>query len=297
MSIITKISGGLGNQLFQYAAGKALAVKHNVPLLLDITYYDQQNSNDTPRYYSLDKFTISASIAEKTYIDSIKYPKSKFNKILFKVVDILQFPPNCMHRCIEKGHDYNISFTRSNKNTYLIGYWQSEKYFAHYSDVIRKEFTIKNSINGYNQQIMEKICSTNSVAIHIRRGDYFSNPTINSIHGIEDYTYYYTAIKTVASQQKNPEFYIFSDEPEWVAKNFKIDYPSTIVDNNDSENVHEDLRLMSSCKHIIIANSTLSWWAAWLNAHSNKMVIAPGTWFKNKTVNTGDRYPPAWQIL
>lgn len=145
-----------------------------------------------------------------------------------------------------------------------------------------------------NEQVAQNILSVNAVSLHVRRGDYVSNLTINQFHGTCSLEYYNQAIAQIAKKVETPHFFVFSDDPEWVKSNLKIDYSITIVDHNNADKNYEDIRLMSLCKHHIIANSSFSWWGAWLCRNPNKIVIAPLKWFNDKSINTTDLIPDGW---
>jgi len=140
---------------------------------------------------------------------------------------------------------------------------------------------------------MDKITDVESVSVHIRRGDYISNPITNQYHGSLDIGYYQNALKIMLKKINNPHFFVFSDDYEWAERNIKSDSPITYIKHNSAKN-YEDLRLMSMCKHHIIANSSFSWWGAWLASNKNKMVIGPQKWFLGKKYNDADRMPENW---
>ena len=183
----------------------------------------------------------------------------------------------------------NINLKRY-KIIYIDGYWQNENYFKPISDIIKNEFKI-NRIHKRNVNIIKKIKKSNSVSIHFRRCHGISedgklNQKAINYHGILPLDYYYKAISYIKDKYDNFKLYIFSDAPEWVENNFHVDYDTTFIEGNDES---EDLYIMKLCKHHIIANSTFSWWAAWLNKNPDKIVIAPQQWYndtvKNKSQN------------
>ena len=178
-------------------------------------------------------------------------------------------------------------------DAYLDGYWQSEKYFSDIQDVIRKEFTVKNKPDPINESYLGEIKDCESVSVHVRRGDYVSNPTTNQVHGFLGLEYYQKAMNTMLEKIDTPHFFVFSDDPEWAEKNLTTDAPTTYVKHNGTKN-YEDMRLMNTCKHHIIANSSFSWWGAWLASNENKIVIGPSRWFRNKDYNDLDRMPENW---
>lgn len=181
-------------------------------------------------------------------------------------------------------------------NAYLAGYWQSEKYFSDVAETVRADFTFRLSLSRQNAELAERIGQTMAVSLHIRRGDYASNPKANAAHGLCSLEYYRQAVQHVAEHIECPEFFIFSDDIAWAKSNLKIDFPCWYVDQNQGAESYNDMRLMSLCRHHIIANSSFSWWGAWLNPHPDKTVVAPKKWFANDG-NVEDLFPASWVTL
>jgi hypothetical protein len=180
----------------------------------------------------------------------------------------------------------------------LTGYWQSEKYFIDDEYLIREDFKILKPLAGKNLEIAEEIKHTESVSIHLRGRDFINKKEINKLHFTCDNSYYERSFSIIIGRIKDPNFFIFSDDAEWAKYFLKIDYPCTFVDGNSwNKASFEDMRLMSLCKHNIIANSTFSWWAAWLNRNPAKIVIAPQKWFNDTSHNTKDLIPGGWLRL
>ena len=275
--VMVRIRSGLGNQLFQYATGRRLAHANNVRLKLDITSY----STNPHRSYMLHCFNVNADIATKEDIDRALCDQHEKSK-----------PQNTVIR--EKCYEFDPTVLGLRGNFYLDGHWQSEKYFRDIEEIVRKELTLKTILDPRNRIMADGICSSNAVSIHVRRGDYYHIPSVYKVHGVLPLDYYRRAISLVRMNVNRPHFYVFSDEPEWARINLGFVHPMTVVDTNTSDQAHEDLRLMSLCKHHIIANSTLSWWGAWLCTHTAKIVCVPERWFKKDGVNTQDLIPPSW---
>lgn len=284
--IITKLNGGIGNQLFQYAAGKNLAIKNNTILKLDLSDYDKID----PRYrhYDLNSFNIEEKIATEEDMEKIQ------KKGISKFLEI--FLPYFKRTLIKyHGYDFDPDFFKIKDNVILDGYWQSEKYFIDSADAIRKEFTLKNEPGTRAKEMAEKIVNAESVSLHIRRGDYLSGK-FSSIYPVLATDYYLQAINLIAEKTDNPVFFIFSDDIEWVKNNLKISYPGEYVSDNNIKD-YEEIILMSKCRHNIIANSSFSWWGAWLNSNPEKIVIAPEKWFNIKLFNEKDLLPSAWYTI
>lgn len=291
--IIIRISGGLGNQMFQYALGRSISKKNNTILKLDTNPL-----LNSIRLFSLSYFDTKGEISNEEDIASIGVPKiydksffGKAKRKIFRIVE--QSKPVYKKKFIlEPQFAFCSDILKTKNNCYLSGDWQSEKYFEDIKDIIKKDFTLKNKISETTNDFIGKIEHTASISIHIRRGDYVKNSKTNSFHGTCPITYYEQAIKIIEEKISNPEFFIFSDDIDWVKANLKIKYPITYVSGNNIPD-YEELILMSHCKHNIIANSTFSWWGAWLNSNPNKIVIAPEKWFNSDT-DTRDLIPEGW---
>lgn len=282
--IIVKLIGGLGNQLFQYAAARSLSIYHTVPLKLDITAL--QNSKD--RKFELSYFNIANPIASQSEI--IVFKKQN---VISKLCDKILKPRYKRKIYIEPHFHFDKFFYQASSNTYLQGYWQSEKYFLLYKDIIVQDLTIKASYTEHLKEKAREIQLQNSVAIHIRRGDY-NQPKLQEYHGLLEASYYNNAIDYLLSLIPDIKIYFFSDDPIWVKSNIQIQSNSEFISGTLTKNHIEDFYLMSQCKHNIIANSSFSWWAAWLNNNPNKIVIAPKKWFNKAKHNTSDLIPDTW---
>ena len=274
--IIVEIIGGLGNQLFQYATARRLAHVSNQPFKLDLTFFKKYD----PSPYRLNFFNIKESIANNDEINKYKSEQSHslYAKVLKKITG-KSILCNGKNHIQQSEFHFNKKVLKVKGDVYLEGYWPNEKYFIDIEKIIRKEFTLINAINCQNKKMANKINSVNAVSLHIRRGDYIGNSFFSEC----SIDYYYDAINYINSSIDNPHFFIFSDDINWVIDNLKIEFPKEYVDFNDVFTDYEDLRLMSLCKHNIIANSTFSWWGAWLNSNENKIIIAPKIWYNNYT--------------
>jgi len=289
--IIVKLQGGLGNQLFEYALARSVSTKLNTDFRLDPapfnTYYKLHK-------YSLNFFNVREQFASPFdffgFVWLRKHEKA-FNRfvryILGGKVERLGF------YCPEKDSIFDPKVF-DHDDTYFDGYWQSEKYFKGIEADLRKEIALKQPFSEYSQTVFDSINSTNSISLHVRRADYITNPRANAVHGVCTMEYYQKAIKYLADRVGSPHFFIFSDDYAWASENFKsLPFPVTCISNTAEKN-YEDLMLMSSCKHNIIANSSFSWWGAWLNANRGKIVIAPKQWFKTDVRDQTNIVPADW---
>lgn len=180
------------------------------------------------------------------------------------------------------------------REVYLCGYWQTEKYFVEIAPILREDLTVKQPLGGSNLGMMEKIKACTAVSLHVRRGDYVADPPTASTHGILPLEYYQAAIGLIRERISAPTFFVFSDEIPWVRENLRVDDAEVVyVDHNSTDTDYEDLRLMSHCQHHIIANSSFSWWGAWLSSYENKIVIAPRKWYAID-LDTRDLVPESW---
>ena len=289
--IIVKLQGGIGNQLFQFAAGKALAVKKKSELLFDVSCFSDISPAVTKRRYELGVFNITPKFADPVQIQRIK-DKSIINTIQDKLL-----PYYKKKIYYEPHYHYDLNFFKAFDQTILDGYWQSEKYFKKVSGIIRDDLVIREPLSQNTKDILMRIESTNSVSIHIRRGDYVNDLVTQKMHGNCNLNYYEKAISLICEKVDEINLFIFSDDILWAKKNLETSLPITFVDHNDEMHAYEDLYLMSQCKHNIIANSSFSWWGAWLNENKNKIVIAPNKWFNEIKADTKDLFPKEWLII
>lgn len=290
--------GGLGNQMFQYAAARRLALLQRTELKIDLSWLNTYPVDATPRRYELGHLSIAANIANSSEISRLtgtsgvisqrRFIRSFFNRTLAGST------PEVFR---ESHFQFNPVLLDAPDSAYLDGYWQSEKYFLDVADIIRKDYALKSVPDAQNELLAESITRVLAVSVHVRRGDYVNNPSINSFHGVCPSAYYHSAMELMAQKTNDPHFFIFSDDIQWCKKNIKTSYPVTYVDHNGPEDAHFDLWLMSQCRYHIIANSTLSWWGAWLNPQSDKIVIAPLRWFNDPTIDTSDLIPASWMRI
>lgn len=288
--IIVKLMGGIGNQMFEYAAARRLAHVHNATLKIDLGWFENCQAA-SPRPYELHVFDITESFASKEEISGlVPAAGSKWRRL------VPRFSPARRPGMfvVEKHFHFDPEILKLPNNVHLDGYWQSEKYFRDVTDTIREEFKVKAAPDENNRRMADMIKDSQAVSLHVRRGDYVTNPATGEYHGTCPLDYYQTAIEMVASKAKNPHFFVFSDDPAWVKENVKSQHPMTFVDFNGPDKAYEDMRLMSLCRHHIIANSSFSWWGAWLSKNPGKIVIAPSRWFNSQEIDTKDLIPKEW---
>lgn len=288
--IITHVIGGLGNQMFQYAIGRALSVTRNVPLRLDIQDFEGYTLHNG---YELDRvFSLDARLASKGDVNEVlgwrafgPIRRRLFRRQLASFRGSRLFVDNLF------GQRPRISTAPD--TCYLMGNWQSEKYFRHVEDIIRQEFSFKNPLVGRNADIASLIKNSSAISLHVRRGDIAANPAAFAVHGLCSLDYYQRAIEYVTARISHPEFFIFSDDMPWVREYLQLEYPCHFVEHNKGPDSHYDMHLMSLCRHHIIANSSFSWWGAWLDPGRDKIVVAPDSWFATEC-DSSDIVPESW---
>lgn len=287
--IISNLKGGLGNQMFEYAAGYSLARDKGVKFKIDLGHFKNQSSfkNETPRDFQLDFFNVKYKVATEEEVLTVK---KKYSRGLLPILkldsyltmsDIVKYP----------------LLTSISSNVYMDAYFQSEEYFIKYEKEIRKMFTLKEE---YITKDYQEVCNlirkniNESVSVHIQRGDYITNAHANKWHGVLSENYYYNALHYIQTETgiKKPYIYIFSDDSAWVKENLSFDGNITYI--SDAFNPAQSILLMSKCKHNIIANSSFSWWGAWLNENKDKIVVAPDRWLAGSSRHSREIVPEDW---
>lgn len=291
--IISQIIGGLGNQMFQYAAGRALSLEYGVPLRLDVFGFADYSLHQGFELQHV--FNCPAKTAAESDVRSIL--GWQFSPSIRRIVARPGMAPFRRKAFVVEPHfHYWPEINHVPQECYLHGYWQSEKYFQSHASDIRDDFAFKRTFSNRNAELAEQIAQANAVSLHVRRGDYANNTKTAATHGLCTLDYYHEAIQYICERVERPNFFIFSDDMAWVKEHLKIDSPCQHVDHNFGAENYNDMRLMSLCKHHIIANSSFSWWGAWLNPSADKIAIAPKQWFANET-NTQDLIPDEWLVL
>ena len=295
MQIILDECGGLGNQLFRYAALRYYARRYGADMKISVEHAKYAQSYGYPRPFLLDHFSISVPIRERSLGDRlfltgkpwIKRAVAPAKKALRTQVFTQEF--NGCHSFVGE-----IPLEPNVRRLHLVGYWHTYVTAEHVEAELRSELAFKNPAQGKNLEILEQIRhSKNPVSLHVRRGDSTVSAT-NRVH--LPLEYYLNGIATMKERFSNPTFFVFSDDIGFVKDYLQLDATTVFVDHNDDFSAHEDLRLMSSCHHHIIANSTFSWWGAWLNPSQDKLVIAPRQWYLTPDSYYPDLLPPSWML-
>ena len=284
--IIIRLIGGLGNQLFQYGLGRRIAHDRDLPLKLDISGFDAYKLHE----YCLHRFAIRQEFAQPGEIAVFA------NRRLQRIRALL--PIRFQSLIAERHFHFDPEVLKTTRQSlYLDGYWQSEKYFKSIEGILREELTITVEADEMNRRIADRIRSVNAVSVHIRRGDYVTNQKTLDYHGVAPIAYYLRAVPEVVAEVDAPHFFVFSDDPDWAKQNLALDHPCTFVSHNGADRNYEDLRLMTLCRHHIIANSSFGWWGAWLAESERQIVVAPKRWFNDPTPNTEDLIPSEWRTV
>ena len=323
--IVLEVDSGLGNQMFKYASARALAHKHNTELYLNVDVACSEGYG-IGQTFQLDKFNISANYVSPRIIQyfnpdnpflsfyavlrsnirniqlirTIAKQLRKFGLNVSKVIPVGK-KNNCkVFHELDEDWKYKSEFLQLPDNMLIRGYFPSYKYFDHIKKIIVTEFSLKETLSTQSQEIESIISKSNSVSIHFRRGDVVTNPNYKSWYqGVVTDNYYNNAINYFCTAIKNPHFFVFSNDIEWVKENFVIPANVTYVDHNKPETGYEDLYLMSKCKHNVTTGcSSFSWWAAYLNTNLNKIVLRAERMNYHDHLNyTADFYPADWIII
>jgi len=277
--VISRITSGLGNQLFQYACGRAVSLRHGVPLKLDLGNFREFQT----RRYGLDAFKIKATEATPDAIREFLKTDTHWHRLT---------TPRARRRVLrERGFAFDETVLHAGPDVYLSGYWQSPKYFDDCQEALRRELTWWLPPPAETLRFLEKMDETTAVAVHVRRGDYVSNPGYARRFGALPPAYYERALGYLADRVEGLRAFVFSDEPAWVKIHFPKKIPLTVVEGNPAP---EDLRRMAACRYHVVANSTFSWWGAWLAPFADKTVLAPDRFFQDPNLPDRDLVPGEW---
>jgi len=294
MAIYSYLQGGLGNQMFQYAIARALSERYQVAFALNRTWFDAPQEHATPRELQLNLLKIQ----DIAFVSSAFPTKpSKFKRALEKIV-----PSRSMIIYQKNAFDFDPQLFRlrgmQQRDLYLSGYWQGFPYIDSIRTELQQEFQTASAISSAYQAYLQEINSTESVMVHIRRGDYVHSPAAAKIHGALPLSYYLKAIQELVAKKPNAHFFIFSDDLPWAKQALPESIQKTFIENvPSSDAVAQELQLMFACKHHIIANSSLSWWGAWLKKDVAGLVYAPNRWINDSTLHLSSLLPAEWKRI
>jgi hypothetical protein len=293
--IIVQLKGGLGNQLFQYAIARSFSERQHSKLMLDLNIFNQAGLK-AHEFYALKHFNINAEIANNSDLE-LFYSNSFLKKVQRKIMQLTGMGK--IRPIYEKEwFVFDPLVFKYTDNIYLHGYWQSEKYFKNIESAIRSELSFKDSLTKKTIEVSKEITNQkNTVSLHIRRGDYATDIKTYNTLGLCSLDYYKKCVSFLEDELGCLNIFVFSDDPAWAKNNLVFDHFLHFVDHNDAKHAYEDMYLMTLCEHNIIANSSFSWWGAWLNNNKNKKVFAPKKW----TVDTNhvdlDIIPKDWNLV
>ncbi len=290
--VITRVISGLGNQMFQYAAGFALARRvGGVPLRLDIDFY----KSNRLRAYELERFRLSAQPMSATTRLRVEADLRIGSRHLLRraVRRVLRpLPVRHFDYCTDAEQAMAEQYWQSGDYTVLGGFWQNEAYFIDAVADLRREFIFRRPPDQMNQAVLDQIRATPiAVCVHVRRGDYLTG---REVLAAADIGYYRAALQYSVERFPTARYFVFGDDPDWAQQHIPVPAGSTFVTHNVGRNDPEDMRLMSACRHFIIANSTFSWWGAWLSVWEDKVVVAPARWFAIAHPNESVIVPQRW---
>jgi hypothetical protein len=285
--LVLNLLGGLGNQLFQYACGWALAQEHGRALVLDAGSFDQYKL----RPFLLDRLKITARRATGPELDAWGLQAGRFARIRRRLFG------TAIAAVHEPAYTWGPLALPASGDVWLNGYWQSERYFAAHKAELKAQFAVKAAPNGVNARFLRAIrgAGPKAAALHVRRGDYVSSGFAARTHGSLGLGYYAAAVARLRAQVKGAKLFVFSDDPAWARANLPFAAQAVLVDANGPAAPEQDLRLMAACRHVVLANSTFSWWGAWLGERPGSRVLAPQQWFKTKKLDPRDLLPQRWQ--
>lgn len=288
MTVTVQMIGGLGNQLFQYATGLRLAQEKNTNLKLDISAFEWYKT----RAYRLGHFQAQEDYATQEELlpftsRSLQY---RLPRGFWKILPYYR-RPRFREREI---FIYDSNILKTPQNVYLVGYFQHEQYFSPIRERILADFTLRSTPSETAKEYANQAADGASICVSIRRGEYVTDPVVRRIHGVLPLQYYREAIEQMVAQVRSPRFFVFSDEIEWAQENLEIGYPTTWM--RDLQD-YEQLWIMSQCEHHIIANSSFSWWGAWMSTYERQIVIAPKPWFANPPNPSDGIVPDRWQTI
>ncbi len=295
--IVTRIDGGLGNQMFQYAFGLYLAKKHQTELALDLGAY-----RTGPQHgYMLDRFRIAAEPLSDSWARRIprryRLEDSRVGGpgLVGRLPDWLR--PNVMRRVKERRFGFDEKYLKTPDDSYLVGYWQSEKYFPGLRDALLEQFVPVDTLSKASQRVIERMRSTSSIALHIRRGDYLTNPAAAGVYEQLSLDYYRECLDRFAMRHQGVEVFVYSNDLAWCQRHLQFPFPTHFVDHVVPSDAYEDLLMMSQAMGNVIANSTFSWWSAYLNDRPDRVTFAPSRWFRPGTLDGSHLPCPAWHLV
>lgn len=289
-TVIVRFQGGLGNQLFQYAFGRAVAARNGARLLFDMDFFDLPPGEHTTRAYGLDAFGLQCARATAVQIARARQRGNAIRAWLHAL-----HPRLALDRSVkERAFTFDARVQQVQGDTYFEGYWQSARYFADIAHELRREIRLQLPLPAHLQAIGARIAGGGCISVHVRRGDYISNPYASAHFAPCDAGYYTAAVRMLRADVPEAPVVIFSDDIAWARAHVRAAGEVLHVPAEPADHPAVHLHLMAMCQHQVIANSSYSWWAAWLNQRPGRRVIAPQRWFNDPAMDTRDLIPSDW---
>jgi Glycosyl transferase family 11 len=291
--IVTKLMGGHSNQLFQYATARCLAMRHGTDVYMDRSWFDAIAEGDTQRSYELDGYAFEQRFIQPESFTLLEQGQRAPRRFFSRRPRTTSLAP---YR--QQGHEFDERVLDLPDDTYLDGWWQDERYFQAIRPTLLGEIELTKPVAQRDAAWLSAIRGSRSVSLHVRRGDYVTNPATTAFHGVLESSYYDAALSRLRelSGDDKLELFVFSNDIPWCSRHLRFEYPTTFIDSGNSG--AEDMRLMRECRHHVIANSSFSWWGAWLSDHPEKIVIAPQRWFSEERANAQTEIvPPSWERI
>ncbi len=294
--IVVRFTGGLGNQMFQFALGTHLAIKNKTELKIDTTLLlDRSQPHEIVTHRNLDIDILNVKLNLATQEDIWYFNGRSFTNPMEKILNRIRWQFRKKNLVIETERNFQASILNLSDDKCLVGAWQSEKYFKAIEPEIRKLYTFKEILTGRAAELGKQIQNTNSLCLQVRRGDYVTSPVYSKTLGAMPIEYFQKSFELIKTKQSIEHIYIFSDDIQWCKENLKWPVATTYVEDEFPElKFGTYLHLMSLCKHFIIPNSSFGWWGAWLGNHKEKIVIAPKKWYKDPSYKSEDIVPESW---
>lgn len=290
MSIIVKLMGGLGNQLFQYALGRCIALERGLDVRFDLGHFERTTAPATYRAPGLDAFNVMMRSADQASV-----VRARFGGPLRHGLHRIH-PRLAPERTVrEVSMRFDASILRAPDGSYLEGYWQSERYFTSVAPTLRHELVLRTPLQQSAEEVARLIRSGPAISVHVRRGDYVNQAAASAHFHTCTPGYYQEAMERMLVSSPDARFFVFSDDMAWSRAHIRSDRPVHFVELGAPP--HIDMHLMSLCDHHVMANSSFSWWGAWLNPSPDKRVIAPLHWFKDPAIDTADLIPVGWERI
>jgi hypothetical protein len=289
--IVARLQGGHSNQLFQYATARCVAERRNAEAYMDPEWFAAIPAGDTRRIYELDGYRFEQRLLEAgdVSVADDEEPGRPHRRI--RLFARRRSRP-ILRRYRQQGHGFDPQVLDLPDDTYLDGWWQDERYFSEIRSILLDELQLREAPSERAAHWLREMEEPVSVSLHVRRGDYVTNPAAGSFHGLLGPAYYEAALERLVAAVGEPglKVFVFSNDIEWCKNELRLAYPTSFVDSGNSGPA--DMRLMRSCRHHVVANSSFSWWGAWLSDHPGKVVVAPDRWFADPVANAETEIVP-----